>query len=425
MAELNSDLNSRKSNQGLYYGWVMLAVCLIFVTIGEGIRFSFGVFFKSLELEFDLTRALTSSIFSVFMVISSLFAILGGWLADRYGPRIIFLAMGTFAFIGFILTSQTGASWQLFISYSLLVALGTGPIYPLASSIATRWFSRKRALALAIVTSGTGLGSILIAPISAYLIDDYGWRISYVVMGIIALVIITPLSLLLRENPAEAKTSSNNIRQSAKGSCVSRTADDKLAGVSIAQILKRRDFLILLAIWFFWAFCLYMVTTHIVRHAIDLNIDSIQAASIISVSGFGNIPARIFMGLVSDKIGKKRAALICASLMVLSMLWFINASSLWMFYVFAVAFGAASGGLTPPTAALVGDTFGLRHIGVLFGLLEIGWVCGAAAGPAVAGYIFDVTGEYFSAFLLGTLATIILLALVLFLRIPVPESKRQ
>jgi OFA family oxalate/formate antiporter-like MFS transporter len=102
-----------------------------------GIRFSFGVFFKAIESEFDLSRAATSAIFSVMMVFGGIFVILGGWAADRYGPRIILLFMGIFIGLGLVLTSQTGAFWQLFFTYSLFLAMGSSAIFVLVMLVAT------------------------------------------------------------------------------------------------------------------------------------------------------------------------------------------------------------------------------------------------------------------------------------------------
>ena len=205
------------------YGWVILAICLISITISYGIRLSFGVFFKSLEEEFTWTRALTSSVFSVYMLLGCLFAIIGGWVADRYGPKIVFLATGLFCFIGLGLASQAVAPWQMFFCYSVLVAAGTGPTYIVATSIATRWFSRRRGLALATVTSGVGLGSILVAPIAAYLIVDYGWRMSYLIIGVVALILMIPLSLLLKRPPGDIV----NVSKSSEPAALTILASDK------------------------------------------------------------------------------------------------------------------------------------------------------------------------------------------------------
>ena len=114
-----------------------------------GIRMSFGVFFKSLEAEFGLTRAATSGIFSVYMALGALFAMLGGWASDRYGPKIVIFIMGLCTGFGLLLTSQTNAPWQLFISYSLLLSVGSALFTVLTSTI-SRWFYKNRTIALGI-----------------------------------------------------------------------------------------------------------------------------------------------------------------------------------------------------------------------------------------------------------------------------------
>lgn len=401
-----------------YYGWVVLVVCLVLITMTYGIRFSFGVFFKPLEQDFGWTRALTSGIFSVYMILGSLFAILGGWVADRYGARKLFMVMGFFAFLGLALTSQAHELWYILLSYSLLVAIGTGPTYAVTTSIATRWFTKRRGLALAIVTSGVGLGSILMAPVAAYLIENYGWRFSFVVIGLIALIIIIPCSLFFKKAPNDATALSEDKNQRAPDLNSSEGQQKETGGFSLSQALRSRNFGLIASIWFFYSFCLFTVMTHVVPHAIDLGIAPIQAASILSISGFVTIPSRILTGIASDKLGRKPLALISALLMAAALLWLIFSSSLWMLYLFAAVFGAAYGGLSPSSTAIVGDTFGVRNIGVIMGVLEVGWVFGAAIGPALAGYIFDTTGNYFLAFLFGVLAALIIAVLVLFLKAP-------
>ena len=412
--DLTNSFRLDRKKRRLYYGWVVLTVCLILVTISYGIRFSFGVFFKSLEQDFGWTRAVTSGVFSVYMLVGSLFAVLGGWVADRRGAKVVFVVMAFLAFLGLALTSKAGALWHLFLSYSLLVAMGSGATYAITTSLGTRWFKQQRGLALAIVTSGVGLGSILMAPVASYLIAGYGWRTSYLAIGVIALIVMVPCALLLRKAPTEILDSSEDKSQQA----VSLSPPQKSEEFSLVQSLKTRNFLLMISIWFFYAFCLFLVMTHIVPHAIDLGITPVQAASIISISGFANIPSRILMGIVCDRFSRKKTALACALVMAAAMLWLNWSSSLWMLYVFAAAFGAAYGGLAPPTVAIVGDTFGVRHIGTILGVLEIGWVSGAAVGPALAGYIFDTTGTYSLAFWLGVISALIIAVLVLFLKTP-------
>lgn len=286
-------------------------------------------------------------------------------------------------------------------------------------SEASRWFIKGRALALGIVGSGVGIGTILMAPVSAYLIGSYGWRISYLVITLMVLFIMISCSLLLKRAPSEAAALAKDEKpETTNLNSTEGQTYEELREFSLLQATKTRNFWLLMFIWFLHSFCLFLVMTHIVPHAIDLGITSMQAASILILIGGVNIPGRLLMGRASDSFGRKRVAVICALLMAGAMLCLIESSNLWMLYLFAAIFGFSYGGLSPPTTALVGDTFGLRHIGVIFGLLEVGWVAGGALGPALAGYIFDISGNYVSAFLLGMIAMLIIAVLVLFLRVP-------
>jgi OFA family oxalate/formate antiporter-like MFS transporter len=186
LAKNNSpeDLRLKKLFQRLNYGWVILAVCVLFTAISYGIRFSFGIFFQSFEQEFNWSRTVISSIFSIYMLCSACFSILFGWTADRHGAKPVFIAMGFLAFTGLALTSRIETLWQALLSYSLLFAAGSGATYALVSAIVTRWFKTRRALALGIMSSGVGLGSIVMAPITSFLITGWGWRPAILITGI-------------------------------------------------------------------------------------------------------------------------------------------------------------------------------------------------------------------------------------------------
>ena len=112
-----------------FYGWVIVASVFIINAIIMGTSFSFGVFFKSIEEQFELSRATTSAIFSLYLVLGCICAFAGGWLVDKYGPKITLLFVGLFTGLSFILSGQVNAAWQLFLTYSLLLALGAGAIW--------------------------------------------------------------------------------------------------------------------------------------------------------------------------------------------------------------------------------------------------------------------------------------------------------
>ena len=392
----------------LHYQWVVMAALFTIGIVGFGMRFSFGVFFKSLQDDFGLSRATTSAVFSVYMILSALVVIFGGWALDKYGARRVFILMGFFVGLSLLLTSQVTASWQLFLTYSLLLALGTSSIYVSSMSTISRWFTKSRGLALGIVSGGNSIGMMIISPISAYFISNYGWQNSYLILSLAAFFIMIPCALLLRKPPALAAALPD------KGEKHHHVPLE----LSLSQAARFRSFWLLIVTLFLFASSSYVVLTHLVRHAIDLGIPVIRAASMLTFIGIGSLVGRLVMGRVADTMGSKRGFLICALLMAAAMFWLIGSSNLWMLYLFTLAFGFAFGATAPLNASLIGESFGLRHVGLIMGVIEIGWEAGAALGPALAGYVFDVSGSYFLAFMGGGIAALMAAAAIFSLRTP-------
>jgi OFA family oxalate/formate antiporter-like MFS transporter len=394
----------------LFYGWVVVLTFVIVGTAIWGIRFTFGVFFKSIESEFDLTRAATSTIFSTQMVLGGIFTILGGWALDRYGPKIVFLLLGLITGLGLLLTSQTNALWQLFFTYSLLLAMGTSAIYVGVMSTVSRWFDRKRGLAMGIASSGAGLGPLLIAPFATYLITNLDWRTAYLVIGVIAWLVVIPLSRLLKRDPYEIGLLPDGVKILSKDR-KSEEISIQPACLSLPQAVKTRSFWLVIFIFFLFAVSLFLILTHLVPHATDIGFSTVEAATVLSLTGGATLAGRVLLGSASDRIGRKAAAIICTLLHAGAMLWLLWSQELWMLYMFAIVFGLAWGGMGPTMAALIGDTFGLGKIGAILGVLDAGFNVGAAIGPVMGGLIFDVSHSYFLAFLLG--AAVMLMATLL------------
>ena len=404
----------------VFYGWVVVIVFLVIGTMLYGIHFSFGLFFKSIEAEFNLTRAATSTIVSVNMLLAALCSILAGWSMDRYGPRFVVLLMGIFASLSLVLTSLTNSLWQLFITYSLLLAMGTGPIYVVPMSTVSRWFDKKRGLAMGLSSMGIGLGTMVMAPFATYLITSYSWHTAYLVIGQIACVIVVPLSRLLKKDPAEIGALPDGAERvySAMPSGGVTTAPVQS---SLLSIIRSRNYWLIAFIHFFFAACAFFVFSHLVPHITDIGFTPIEAALVITLLGAASIPGRLFMGIASDRIGRKTASITCTLFMAVAIYWLVWTRDLWGLYLFAVVYGFFYSGFGSSTAALISNSFDLGNIGTVFGLLEIGIGLGAAAGAAFGGYIFDTSNSYEAVFLIITLA--LLVAAVLFTLVKRKDTK--
>jgi MFS family permease len=298
--------------------------------------------------------------------------------------------------------------------------MGTGATYVLITATISRWFDKKRGFALGIASSGTGLGMIAIPPTASFLISTFDWRTAYTIIGLVASLMIVLLSRLLRNNP-------NEKGATLAGPILSKWEEHKLSSdlkrgpvqtptFSILRLLKTRIFWLFELLWLFVATCQYFTLTHIVPHAVDIGISTGKSATILSLIGGSSIAGRVIMGKASDILGRKAGSILCSLLMGGAMLWLVWVQDLWMLYVFALIYGFGFGGVSTTVSLLIADVFGLQRIGVVLGLLDVGWGIGGALGPATGGIIFDVTNSYSLAFVLFTVVIVMVALLIIFRR---------
>lgn len=365
--------------------------------IGAGIRFSFGVFFESFETQFEINRAVTSGLYSVYMLLSGLGAVLGGWALDRYGTRKTGFAMVIFIGSSLLLSSQVQTIWQLYITYSLLLSFGSGSLFPFINSTVSRWFIKKRGFAIGISSSAGAIGQIVMVPLASLLLVHFEWRLSFIILGLIALAIMLPSTVLIKRDPSDLGLLPDGIKTEPDKDDLTRVNVQR-AGLRLSQAYKTREFWYLLLMWLFFSMSLNLILTQAIPHAMDLGISYINAALILSLIGVGGVFGRIGIGRISDTIGRRAPAIICAVLQAGLLVWLIWIRELWMFYLFAVIFGLTWGGIGSQVTVMISDIFGFRSLGVIMGTISVGYDIGAAIGPAMGGIVFDVTNNYSLAF---------------------------
>ncbi|MFC2068578.1 MFS transporter [Chloroflexota bacterium] len=394
-----------------FYGWIIAIASFIIVLVIYGTYYSFGIFFEPVLTDFNWTRAATSGAFSLSFLVHGFQAIIAGRLNDRFGPRVVMTAYGFVLSLGYLLISRTETIWQLYLFYGVLIGTGMGSgMVPITSTI-NRWFIKRRGLITGIVLSGIGLGTILIPPTASWIITTYGWHTSYLIIGIITLVLINPAAQFLKRDPTQT-------RQVPYGEGELQEKDLKLEADSfnLEQAIRTKQMWILCTIFLFFGLCIQTILVHIVIHVTGLNISENMAASILGIIGGTSIIGRIILGSACDKIGSKLAIIIGFIFLSASLIWLLVAKEVWMIYLFAIVFGLAYGGLVPLVSLAPAELFGLQSHGVIMGIQAFTLTIGGAVGPILAGYIFDINGSYNLAFVILALSGISAIILTVFLR---------
>ncbi|MFH1031725.1 MAG: MFS transporter [Chloroflexota bacterium] len=425
MVGSRSDKEGSIKKTGLYYGWIMLAACFVIGITVWGTRFSFGVFFNALQDDFGWTRAMTSGIFSVYMTLCAAVPILNGWLSDKYGPKLVICLAGFFTGLSLFLTSRATVLWQFYLTYSLLLALGTGGVYVVMMSTISRWFTTKRGLVIGIAGAGGGVGTLIMTPVAAQLISSYGWQTSAMIMGITAWVFIISGGLLLRRAPAEVSNETKTLPAKANETAKKVQSSRTHPGTSFRSSIRTSDFWLVWLSWFLYAVCSYLVTTHVVPFGRDSGMSALSAATLLSLVGGISVIGRVMMGRAGDTMGLKRTLLIGAFVQMAAMLLLAYAAAIWMLFLAAVVYGFVRGGVDACLGAFVPERFGLLNIGAIMGGLSIGYDFGATLGPILGGFIFDATNSYKVAFLIAGAASLVMAAAIGLLETRQPKSQRS
>jgi MFS family permease len=403
---------SPDTTKRFFYGYIVVAVSLCVFAVMYGMRFAFGVFFKPMLTEFGWTRALTSGALSLSMIVQGLLAIVMGGLNDRLGPRIVLTLCGFLLGLGCLLMSQISTLWQIYLFYGLIVGVGmSGVLVPVLSTVA-RWFIKRRNMMTGIALTGIGLGTLFAPPVANRLIAVYDWRVSYIILGCLVLAVGVLAAQFLKRDP----TSTGQVPYGGDDMEVQGGGE----GLSLREAVHTKQFWMVFGIFVCLGFSYFSIVVHIVPHITDLGISAAKGANILAALGGAGIVGNV-LGGAADRIGNKQVCVIGLMLASATLFWLVRVTEVWMFYLFVAVFGIGYGVCMTSESPLVAWLFGVSSHGLLFGIISFGFTIGAAIGPLLTGYIFDVTGSYQAAFV--TFAALSVVGLILMVLIRPIESK--
>ena len=380
----------------------MTAAGFIIWAIGWGtFTPAFSVFFKPLLAEFGWTRAETSLAYALSFLVQAGVAVVMGWLTDRLGPRIVMSVLGSALGICYLLMSRVDSLWQFTLTYAVVGGIGVSTLNVPVMVTVSRWFVKRRGLMIGIVQAGMGLGGFVFSPLAGWLIVSYGWRSAYSVLGIIALVGMVVGGLFLRRDPREKGQLPDGERAATVTEKKASQPSAQMVGLSLGEAIRTRPFWTIAGIYGVFGFCRSTYTAHLAAHVQDSGFSLADGANVLAVVIGASVFGRIGLGRVADIIGNRRGFIISFGTTALALLWLLVSRELWMFYVFAFAFGVAWGNQAVLRFSIASEYFGLASLGLIMGALGVGESVAAMLGSFIAGYIFDVFGNYNEMFFVG------------------------
>ena len=391
------------AQRSVSYGWIVVAASATIICIGVGALFSLGVFLVPIERAMGWSRGAISAVALVNWIAMGLGSFFWGALSDRLGGRGVALAGGFLLGLGLVLSSQAQALWQFYVTFGVLVGFSVGAFYAPLTSTATKWFTARRGLAVALVSSGIGVGILVISPLVRALTSAWDWRIAMLVLGDIAWLVIIPTALLIRDDADETTT-------------------PDIGGpdpeYSSAEVLKAPQFWAIALTHFACCAAHSGPIFHMVTHATDQGVPAMAAATVLGVSGLSSIAGRIGGGLIADRLGVKRTLIGGLVLQATIIAAYLLAREAWTFYALAVVFGTAYGGVMPLYALVTREYFGEKVMGTAYGGVFLISSLGMGLGSLAGGVIHDRLGAYAWLFLGSALVAFMAVVLAFTFRRP-------
>jgi MFS family permease len=382
--------------------WWTVVAAFVASAVTLGIAYSFGAFFESMADEFDTNAGATAVIFGLTTFTFFALSLLTGRLADRFGPRLV-LAIGAVGlFVGLLLTSRVETITAGYVTYGAGVGVAAACGYvPMVSTVGG-WFVHHRAVAVGLAVAGIGVGTLVLSPLSAALIDEIGWRDTYVVYAFGGAALLLACIPLMDRPPGHAA-----VRQPSRQ----------------REALRNPVFRRIHLSAFMLGLALFVPFVFVGQYAKERGVGAVQASVLVGVLGGASVVSRIGFGSLVRRFGSFRLFRWSYAVLGASFgLWFVAGGSFAVLVLFVLVLGVGYGGFVALGPIVIADRMGAAGLGSVLGVLYTGPGTGALIGAPTAGYVIDHTGGYRWA-VVGCLAAAAV-ANALLLGLPVDGSGR-
>ena len=380
-----------------HYAWVVVGVVFVALLSAAGVRATPGVLIVPLQDAVGWSRATISLAIAINLLLYGLMGPFAAALMQSIGVRRTVMAGLALLAASVAASTLMTASWQLLVTWGVLVGLGSGMIaLVLGATIATRWFTTHRGLAVGIFSASSATGQLVFLPMLGWVVEHQGWRaVAWIVAG--AAAAIVPLVwLLLPEQPEDV-----GLGPYGAGSDHSRPPPPAVNPISVAFDAlgvgaKSRDFWLLFASFFVCgASTNGLIGTHLISYCLDHGIPEVRAAGLLALMGMFDLVGTTLSGWFTDRYDSRVLLFWYYGLRGVSLLFLpFSGFNAYALSIFAIFYGLDWLATVPPTVRLATDAFGKQMAPVIFGWVFVGHQVGAAAIALVAGAMRAALGSY-------------------------------
>ena len=363
------------------YRWVIVAAGGLLGCVAIGAMFSLPVFLRPIADETGWSMTGISTAMTISFVALALASFVWGGVSDRLGPRVVVLTGSVVLAASLALASQARSLLEFQLVFGLAVGGSIAAIFAPMMAAVTGWFDTHRSLAVSLVSAGMGMAPMTMSPLAAWLVSNYDWRTSMLIIAGLAAVLMIPASFLVRRPPA---------LQSPEAV----VSDEAEPDISVREALRSPQFKILVLTNFLCCATHSGPIFHTVSYAVTCGIPLMAAVSIYSLEGLAGLGGRVAFGVAGDRLGAKRVLVFGLLVQAFGTLGYLAARDLGSFYAVAALFGFIYAGVMPLYAVIARENFPLKMMGTVIGGTTMAGGLGMATGPVVGGMIYDHFATY-------------------------------
>jgi MFS family permease len=371
-------------------------VIALTLALAYGIWYAYSVILVALLGEFGWSRSVLAGAFSVFTLVHGGVNPLVGALCARFKPTRVMALGGAAMGLALFADSFIATPLELYLCFGVLTALAVAAAgWVPALVYVQREFQDRIGLAIGIASSGVGVGMVLVVPLTQALIDAFGWRTAFQVLGLVSVLWILPSSILLMRLPRSESRGQVPMKQNQE-----KSGPDP----SLREAMRTEPFWLLVGAFFFGNVCSQTLHVHQVAYLVDHGVAAMVAASVVGVVGLASIVAKTGGGWLSDRVERELVYLAGIAILVASafVLLALGAAPTRLgAYGYAVLLGVGYSVTAALIPAMVADRYSGAHFGAIVGAGLIGSAAGSAAGPWLAGTLYDATGSYALPFMIA------------------------
>ncbi len=382
----------------IHYAWIIVSLLVVVQLVGQSIGMAAGIMVAPLndpDGSFGWSMGTIGAALATYYLVSAVFSPIAGWLADRYGARKMILAAGISFMSSMLLLGVINSLWQFFLVFGVMVATTQSiAMVPLISAI-NQWFRRRLGLAVGLLWAAGGLGSAILAPGVASLLENVGWQNTFWMVGIAGGALIFLTTPFFRNRPADIGIRPYGVKDGDPAEIAWNEEEQKLRlKVFNQHIRKTNEFWNLPLIHCLGCVGHGIIIIFSIPIAVEQGISLTGAALILSLINIFSIATRLITPIVAERIGGKPAMAIAMTVQGLTVAVLFGASDPWTFYLFAVLFGIGYGGEMSAYPVVNRQYFGSGPIGTMYGIEMTGALVGHAIATSLAGLVIYVTGSF-------------------------------